>query len=591
MAEPLQHVTSDKSSDLVRRLAREYIAPYKKRVWLAIGCMMVVAATTAGNAWMVKPMMDKIFVERQQDMLVIIPLVILALTLIKGAASYGESLLMKTTGQRMATDLQMALYRHLLHADVAMFSNTSSGNLISRFTNDIHLVRRNLTQALVGMAKESLTLLFLVGVMVYQSWELAILGGLVFPLGIWPIMKLGRRMRKVSRRTQEELGEYTKHLDDTFQNVRMVKACANEEYESTRARDVVDRTLALYIKAAKIESAASPILEALAGIAIAVVVWYGGRQVMEGTTTPGAFFSFVAAFLMAYKPLKTLSGLNTSIQEGLASVKRIFAVLDMIPAVKDAPDAMPLRAQQAELRFDKVKFSYGSERQALQGLSFTVQPGQRVALVGTSGAGKSTIMSLMLRFYDPSEGGISINGQDLRGLTLDSLRRHIALVNQEATLFDDTIRANILYGRTEATDTELVQAAKDAAAHEFINDQPQGYATLVGQHGVKLSGGQRQRIAIARAMLKDAPILLLDEATSALDTVSEKQVQVALDRLMKGRTTLVIAHRLSTILHADVIHVMEGGRIVESGTHKELLERRGAYHKLYQHQFAGQEGH
>ncbi len=584
-------VTADTIGNLalLRRLYTQYIRRHRGKLWLAAIYMVLDSAGTAGQAYMIKPVMDDIFTDRNAHLLQIIPFIIFLLSVLKGLATYSHSLLMKFVGQRLSTDMQIDLYRHLLHADVAMFSATASGNLISRFTNDIQLLRRSMTIALVAVAKEMVTLLFLLAVMLSQSVSLTLIGFLAFPIAILPILRQGRNMRKVSRKTQEQMGEYTRHLDDAFQGVRLVKAYANEGYEVERARGIMERMFGLYIRAARIESAAAPIIEALAGVAVAGVVFYGGMQVLEHNTTSGAFFSFIGALLMSYKPIKTLSSLNSNIQEGLVAVRRVFAVMDTQPAVQDTPDAKELAVRSAEIAFSNVQFRYGEDKQALHGVTFEAPAGACVALVGASGAGKSTIMNLMLRFYDPEDGGISINGQDIRGMRLQSLRGHIALVNQEATLFDDTIRANILYGRHDATEEQMVAAAKDAAAHEFILEQPQGYDTPIGQHGVRLSGGQRQRVAIARAMLKDAPILLLDEATSALDTVSEKQVQAALARLMRGRTTLVIAHRLSTILHADIIHVVDKGRIVESGSHKELLARRGAYYKLYQHQFAGQE--
>jgi len=547
--------------------------------------MIIAAAATAASAWMLQPVMDEIFVDKRRDL--ILPIVggVIAIFVIKGIATYAQSVIMKTIGQRATTDMQMDMYSHLLHADIKTFSDQSSGSLISRFTNDIHIIRRNFTQALTGFAKETLTLVGLFGLMFYQSWELTLLTLVIFPTVIYPILRLGKRMRRVSRKTQEELGVFTSKLDDTFQGVRIVKAYGREESEINQARTVVERIYQLYVKSARTESAASPIMETVAGVAIGAVIWYGGDQVLTGETSPGAFFSFIAALLMAYKPMKSLSGLNNNLQDSLAAVSRLFTVLDAEPSIKNTKGAKPLSTNQWDINFNKVNFSYNDERPALTDLTLTVPFGKRVALVGPSGGGKSTIMNMILRFYDPDNGTISIDKTDIRHVTLDSLRNHIAVVNQEATLFDDTIRANISYGKPDATDEEIIEAAKSAAAHDFITEQAQGYSTQIGQHGLRLSGGQRQRLAIARAMLRNAPILLLDEATSALDTASEQKVQQALETLMQGKTSLVIAHRLSTIMDADLIYVIENGHVSESGTHQELLAKKSTYYNLCRRQF------
>jgi subfamily B ATP-binding cassette protein MsbA len=359
-----------------------------------------------------------------------------------------------------------------------------------------------------------------------------------------------------------------------------------EAYETARADRLIESVNRLLNRAARIRSATSPVMETLGGIAVAGVILYGGYQVIEGTRTVGTFFSFITALLLAYQPMKTLANLTANLQEGLAAAQRIFAVLDIEPEIRDAPGAVPLAVSGGEIRFEAVRFTYPNGGPALNGADLVVPAGKTVALVGASGAGKSTVLNLIPRFYDTASGRVLIDGMDVRRVTLSSLRANIALVSQEVSLFDDTVRGNIAYGRFGASEADIVAAAKAAAADEFIRALPQGYDTMVGEHGVKLSGGQRQRVAIARAMLKNAPILLLDEATSALDTESERQVQAALKTLMRGRTTLVIAHRLSTVVDADLIYVIDAGRIVESGTHAELLARGGAYQRLYALQFA-----
>src|SRR5947209_20102821 len=505
-----------------------------------------------------------------------------------GFADYGMTVLMSRVGQRVIADIQQATFARLIRADLAYFNATSSGLLISRLTNDVGLLRNAASNVLAGIGRDAVTVVFLVGLMFYQDWVLALIAFFAFPLAIRPIIGIGRRMRRVSANTQAEMGQLTTLLSQTFQGVRHVKAYGMEEYEERRAARLIERLFALIDRGTRTRSRASPMMEALGGTAIAVVILYGGHQVISGARTPGALFSFITALLLAYQPLKSLANLNASLQEGLAAAQRIFEVLDVEPTIRDMPGAKPLHIAGGEIRFDNVRFGYVPGTAAIDGLSLTVPAGQTVALVGPSGAGKSTMLNLIPRFFDIDSGSISIDGQDVRSVTIASLRGAIALVAQEVSLFDDTVRTNIAYGRFGATAAEIEEAARAAAADAFIRELPQGYDTMVGEHGVRLSGGQRQRIAIARAMLKNAPILLLDEATSALDSESERQVQQALNILIRGRTTLVIAHRLSTIQGADLIRVVDRGQIVETGRHPELLARGGLYARLYAMQFAEQ---
>jgi subfamily B ATP-binding cassette protein MsbA len=475
-----------------------------------------------------------------------------------------------------------------MRADLAYFHAHPSGTLISRFTSDATLLRGAAANVLAGIGKDAVTVVFLVGVMFYQDWLLALVSFFVFPLAIRPIVAIGRRIRRVTANAQAEIGEFTTLLSQTFQGARHVKAYGMEQYEERRAAGLIERLFALIDRGTRTRSRASPMMEALGGTAIAVVILYGGHQVISGARTPGALFSFITALLLAYQPLKSLANLNASLQEGLAAAQRIFEVLDLEPTIRDMPGAEPLHIAGGEIRFDNVRFGYVPGTAAIDGLSLTIPAGQTVALVGPSGAGKSTMLNLIPRFFDVDSGSIAIDGQDVRGVTIASLRGAIALVAQEVSLFDDSVRANIAYGRFGAAAAEIEEAARAAAADAFIRELPRGYDTTVGEHGVRLSGGQRQRIAIARAMLKNAPILLLDEATSALDSESERQVQRALNTLIRGRTTLVIAHRLSTIQGADLICVVDRGQIVETGRHSELLARGGLYARLYATQFAEQ---
>jgi subfamily B ATP-binding cassette protein MsbA len=584
-----QTSTGSSTRALVTRLVRQFVRPYMGRLVFAVICMALGAAATAANAWLMQPVLDDVFLKRDEAMLWLVPAAILTVAIVKGAAGYGQGVTMNYVGQGIISAVQMSMFSHLIRADLGFFHRTSTGKLISRFNNDANMMRAAVSTALTGMVKDSLTLIFLVGLMFWQDWLLALIAFFVFPLAVLPIIRIGRRMRKVSANTQTQMGELTTILDETFQGARHVRAYGMEEYEIGRARRAIDAVFALVHKAGRVRAATHPIMETLGGIAISVVILYGGAQVLAGETTPGTFFSFITALLLAYQPLKSLANLNTSLQEGLAAADRIFAVLDMEPDIQDAPDAVALDRARGAVRLDGVQFGYEPGSMALNGVDLDIPAGKMAALVGPSGAGKSTVLNLIPRFYDCAAGTVSVDGHDVRGLTLDSLRASIALVSQEIALFDDTIRANIAYGRPGATEDEIVTAAKNAGAHDFITGLTDGYDTHVGGRGMKLSGGQRQRIAIARAMLKDAPILLLDEATSALDTETERQVQAALSSLMQGRTTIVIAHRLSTVVNADAIFVMEAGRVVETGTHAELLARGGAYARLYAMQFAEQD--
>jgi subfamily B ATP-binding cassette protein MsbA len=571
---------------LVGRLARQYIRPHLPRLGFAVACMAVVAGATAANAWLMQPVLDDVFLKRDETMLWLVPAAILAIALTKGAASYGQSVNMNYIGQGIISAVQLRMFAHLMRADLGFFQRNSTGKLISRFNNDANMLRAAVSTALTGMVKDSLTLVFLVGLMFWQDWLLALIAFVVFPLAVLPIVRIGKRMRKVSANTQTQMGELTTILDETFQGARHVRAYGMEEYEIGRAQRAIDTVFALVHKAGRVRSATHPIMETLGGVAISVVILYGGAQVLSGHTTPGTFFSFITALLLAYQPMKSLANLNTSLQEGLAAAERIFALLDLEPDIRDAPDAVELGPAAGAVRLEGVRFGYEPGAVALDGIDLDIPAGSMVALVGPSGAGKSTVLNLIPRFYDCQSGRVTVDGRDVREVTLASLRANIALVSQEISLFDDTVRANIAYGRPGATEDEIVAAATSAGAHGFIEKLAHGYDTHVGGRGMKLSGGQRQRIAIARAMLKNAPILLLDEATSALDTETERQVQAALAVLMKGRTTIVIAHRLSTVVNADAIFVMEAGRVAETGTHAALLARGGAYARLHAMQFA-----
>ncbi|NQU61035.1 MAG: ATP-binding cassette domain-containing protein [Rhodospirillales bacterium] len=571
------------------RLWRESISGYKGWLVLAVLCMALMAGATTFSAWLMKPVVDEVFIAQNRDILWPLGAAVFATFLIKGLANFAQSMLMSFVGLRIIADNQNRLFAHLARMDLAFFHDNSTGRLISRFTVDINQMRVAVSNALTGFGKDLLTFVGLITLMFVMDWQLAAISVFIFPMAALPILRLGRRMRKVTVNTQEEMGLFTTLLEQAFQGIRVVKAYGMEGYEKSRIAGVVERVFGLNMKSARTRALSSPIMETLGGVAVCVVIVYGGHRVIDGATTSGAFFAFIAALLNAYEPMKRLANLNASLQEGLAGAQRLFALLDTEPGILEKPDAQALSSVEGRIQLEDVHFSYGPGKPALNGVSLDVPAGERIALVGPSGAGKSTILNLIPRFYDVDEGCVTIDGTDVREATFVSLYANVSLVSQEITLFDDTVRANIAYGRAGASEEEIIEAAKNAAAHDFIVDLPDGYDTMVGEQGVKVSGGQRQRLAIARAMLKNAPILLLDEATSALDTESERQVQTALDKLMAGRTTLVIAHRLSTVTGANLIYVVDAGRIIEQGTHVELMACGGAYQRLYNLQFADDE--
>jgi subfamily B ATP-binding cassette protein MsbA len=564
---------------LLKRLLNEFLRPYYKKLALSVLFMVIVALTSASHVALIKPAIDEVFLRQDKKMLIMLPVIIIAI--IKAISGYYENYLMRYIGQRVITDMQLKLYRHLLYADLAMIQAQASGNIISRFTNDIAIMRGAVSGLITGFVKELLTVIFLIALMFYQDFTLTVITFAVFPLAILPMIKTGKRMRKISHKTQEELGNYTARLDDSFSNIRIIKSYDRQEFEIKKANTITQNIFNLYIKAIKVESITSPVMEMIGGIAIALVIWYGGLQVILGKTTPGGFFAFITAFIAAYKPVKSLSSLNNNLQEGLAAAKRIFTILDTKPKIIEVANAQELKVANANIVLKNVEFYYANGTKALNNLSLEAPSGNTIALVGASGGGKSTIINAILRLYDINQGSILIDGQDIRNVTLSSLRANISLVSQDVILFDDSVLANIAYGKLEASRQEVIQAAKLALAHEFIQQLPQGYDTIIGQNGLILSGGQKQRITIARAMLKKSPILLLDEATSALDNVLEQDIQKSLELLCKNTTTIVIAHRLSTIIKADLIYVIKDGGVVAFGKHEQLLDTCAEYQKLY----------
>lgn len=569
---------------LLRRLFRHYMRPHLWRLAVAVPCMAIMAACTAAFTRLVQPLIDDGFIGQDSQVMINLPLLLIGLTLLKGIATFLQGYLMEYVGQRVVADLQKDLYKSVLHQDLGFFQKHPSSSLTSRFTYDLNRLNQAISNIVGGGLRDLTMVIGLTITLLLTSWKLALVATVLFPLAIVPIRQFGRLMRKYARLAQERIGTLANQLGETFTHNRQVKAFTTETYEIGRAKQRIADVFAATMRAARIRAVASPVIE-LAGVFTIVLVIYAALYLTrtEGLTT-GAFAAFLVAVIALIRPIKGLSNLNNALQEGLAAASRTFELIDQQSAITDASKAKALTLKKADVELKNITVTYPDGTCAIDDISFKIGAGETVALVGLSGAGKTTLLNLIPRFFDPTQGTVDIDGQDVKNVTLKSLRENIALVSQEVAIFDDTIAANIAYGRPDVSLKDIQKAAKDAAAHTFIAQLENGYETCVGENGVKLSGGQRQRIAIARAMLKNAPILLMDEATSALDTQSERQVQTALKKLMKGRTTLVIAHRLSTIMHATKICVVEGGKIVESGTHKNLLKKKGIYAHLHKMQ-------
>ena len=558
--------------------------PHAVKFSLAMLCMLVIGATTSALAFLVKPALDEIFLKKNSEMLKWIPLAVIAIYLTKGACNYAQTVLMNFIGQRVIADLRAELYRKIQTQSLTFFTKNPTGILMSRITNDVGYIQGAVSEAVTALLKDSFTLVGLVFVIFYRDWRLAIIAMFVFPLAVYPIAKFGQKMRQIAIRTQVTLGSLTTLLQETISGTRIVKAFSMEEYENRRFSGENERLFRLNLKAVSINAISSPFMEFLGGLGISAIIFYGGYQVIQGQSTPGTFFSFLTALIMLYEPVKRLTNVNNTIQQGIAGAQRVFGIIDLVPEIQNAPGASPLPPISREIEIRNVDFRY-EETPVLRNIHLTIRAGEVVAFVGMSGGGKTTLVNLIPRFYDVTEGAILIDGRDIREVTVESLRGQIAIVTQQTILFNDTVRSNIAYGDIARTEEEIIAAAKAANAHAFILRLPMGYDTLIGEQGTKLSGGERQRISIARALLKDAPILILDEATSALDSEAEIEVQDALENLMKGRTTLVIAHRLSTIRNADRIVVLVNGEIREEGTHEHLLACEGEYCRLYNLQF------
>jgi len=573
------------SVDRFIRLTR-YLKPYRMRLIAAFVCSGLVAAFSGAYAWLVKPVLDEIFINKNSALLLALPLALFAVSVLKSLFSYGQNYLMNYVGNQVITDIRQELFGKLIRLPVKYHDANTSGRLVSRVVNDVTLMANAIAGVLKDVFQQGLTFLAMLGVIFYQNWRLGGVSIIVIPLAVVTMMRMGKRLRTLAASGQERMGDMASTLQETLSGIRMVKAYGREEAEAERFKQSNKAFLNTTMKAIQVSSLGSSHMEVIGVVGVAAIIWYGGSLVINGDMTPGAFFSFLTAMFMAFTPIRRLSGSNNTIQQALAAAERVFGVIDLQTEQELDRGQLVMPPITRSVVYQDVTFLYeGQTVPALSDIDLEIRAGEMIALVGSSGSGKTTLANLLPRFYEPTAGRLLIDGVDIQSFTLASLRAQIGIVSQEVVLFDDTVLNNIAFGRQGAAEADMVNAAKLAYAHDFIERLPQGYRTMVGERGVKLSGGERQRLAIARAILRDPPLLILDEATSALDTESERVVQLALSNLMEHRTTLVIAHRLSTIQRADRIVVLNRGTIVEMGTHDELLLHGGHYKRLHALQF------
>lgn len=575
------------SLELYKQILK-YVKPYWKLLLLSMLFMFGVAGCTSLLAYLVKPALNGIFFEKKSEMLNLIPLAILITYAFRGIFNFTQDYLMNYVGQKVIMDIRQKLFEHIQKLPLSHFLTLPVGDLVSRATNDVFILQSSVSRSITSLIKDFFTAIGLIGVVFYNDYKLAIIAFIGIPFIFVPILRYGLKAKKYSYKGQGIMGNMLSFLKEYFSGMRVVKVFSLESFGKKRFSEENLKYFKNYMKQIKVRAISAPVIDMLAAIAISFIIWYGGKQVISGHKTPGDFFSFITALVLMYEPIKKINASLNSIQEGIGASKRIFEIFNLPIEQPSKGKLIEMKGLFNEITFQNVSFKYNS-KYVLRNISFTVKKGEKVGIVGHSGEGKSTLLNLIPRFYEVNEGAILIDGIDIKNFTLESLRSHIAMVTQEVILFNSSIKENIKYGKQDATDSEIIEAAKHAFAHDFIIKTPNGYDTNVGEMGELLSGGERQRIAIARAFIKNAPILLLDEATSALDSKSEKEVQNALNLLMEGRTCFIVAHRLSTLSNVDKLIVLKKGRIVEIGSPKELYEAKGEYYKMCKLQNVGVE--
>ncbi len=571
--------------DILKRLYNDYTKKYVGKIIFSVFLSLIVAGSTSSIAWLLDPAIKKIFIEKDQTLIFIIPLLIIVAFTTKGLSLYFAKVIMIGVGEHVKKDVQIDMMRSLIKADTQIIDDKHTGKFIGNLTMDVGMINNLISVAILNLFKDSLTLIGLLGVMFYQNWKLSLMAIIMIPLASVAAKSLGKRIGKVSTQAMEQAGLLQSYLIEIFKNHKLVKIFQQENYERDRAESSIKALMERSKKIAIVFVRASPIMETLTGIMIAALIFYSGKLIVSNELDINNFFSFLAAMMLAYQPVRSLATLNIAVNQGLAAAKRILPILDNKNKIKENENDKILKLTKGNIKFINVNFSYNEDQShTLQSINLDLSGGKMTSLVGHSGAGKSTILNLIPRFYDPNSGDILIDDQSIYSSTISSLRKNISLVTQDTTLFDDTIKNNIAYANLNASDQEIKEVAKLSFAHDFINNLPNKYETLIGENGVRLSGGEKQRLSIARAMLKKSQIILLDEATSSLDAETENKIQKAITYLTKDRTTIVIAHRLSTILNSDNIYVIDHGKVVEQGNHKELLIKSKIYKNFYEKQ-------
>ena len=568
-----------KKRSTIIRLIFDYLINHKFIIFIALLMMIISAAATGLHAWLVRPALDEVLIKGNKEMLFLIPFAIIIVTLCKGIATYAHSYQMSKVAHSVIAKLQTQMFEKLMYLNLTYFNDSKSGNLISRLVNDTYYLRMAIVKSVTAVIKDILVIIFLLGNMFYQSWSLTLFAFFAFPLAIWPIKKIGKSIRKITYEIQNEIAKFSNVLAESIKGIRQVKAYNREEYEKKRAFNTIDYIKKYFIRSAFISNRLSPLMEFIGSLAVAVSIYAGGVFVLNESMTTGQFMSFLVSLLLAYQPVKALGNLNISVQEGLAGAERIFLLLDTSKDKSEKHLESKNINLDGNIEFNNVNFSY-EDNNVLKNINLTIEPGKKTAFVGLSGSGKSTLINLLLRFYDNYNGNIRIDSHDIKSLSLFDLRENISLITQETLLFNESILDNIRYGDMNCNDKKIEEIANLSGVSKFSNKLPNKLHTIVGESGIKLSGGQRQRIAIARALIKNAPILVMDEATSSLDNMTEREIQNSLDELMKDKTTIIIAHRLSTIKNADIIFTIENGKIENKGNHEYLIENSAVYKKL-----------